>query len=187
MPDYKNGKIYKITNTVNDKIYIGSTALRLAQIMASHKFFAKTSSTKIFKAMRRHGFENFSIVLIKSVACSSKSELENAKNTIIKKYIDKEIVLYNTMTETGQHSIGTIKRMQKKIRGSANPNYGKVGSLSAIFRRGCVRYDQRYNSMVFSWRENGRLRSKSLSLRKYGEEEAMRLIEEYRDKIYPLE
>ena len=37
MPNYKNGKIYKIVNDVDDCIYIGSTTLSLNMRMIYHR------------------------------------------------------------------------------------------------------------------------------------------------------
>ena len=40
MPDYANGKIYKIVNTENEKVYIGSTTQRLWGRMRGHRYQA---------------------------------------------------------------------------------------------------------------------------------------------------
>ena len=37
MPDYSNGKVYKLVCDTTQKIYIGSTTLRLCQRLAQHK------------------------------------------------------------------------------------------------------------------------------------------------------
>jgi hypothetical protein len=37
MPDYENGKIYKLVNEVDDEIYIGSTTVRLCNRKSKHK------------------------------------------------------------------------------------------------------------------------------------------------------
>jgi len=44
MPDYKNGKIYKITSKNTDLIYIGSTTTKLCQRMTKHRSEAKTKT-----------------------------------------------------------------------------------------------------------------------------------------------
>ena len=37
MPDYSKGEIYKISNTIDDDIYVGSTCETLVQRMAKHR------------------------------------------------------------------------------------------------------------------------------------------------------
>jgi hypothetical protein len=38
MPNYQNGKIYKIWNNDYTKCYIGSTIIQLTQLMAKHRY-----------------------------------------------------------------------------------------------------------------------------------------------------
>jgi len=177
MPDYSKGKIYKIVNTENDKVYIGSTIMTLAQRIAQHRYDAKTNRSKLYKAMRWHGVENFKIKLIKDYPCESKKQLEDQEFKIIKKYIRMEIKLYNMTTIKG--------KMCEKIRLKM---VGKVGTASARFNRGCVSFSSGNKpSWRFKWRENGKQISKTFSSNKFGYDEAKRLAEEYRDKIYPIE
>lgn len=61
------GFIYKITNTVNDKVYVGQTIHPLRYRFKRHFYDAQKSDTKIYRAMKKHGFENFSISLIEEV------------------------------------------------------------------------------------------------------------------------
>ena len=186
MPDYSNAKIYKIVNTVNEKIYIGSTTRTLAKRMTGHRMDAKTRSSKIYKAMRRHGIENFSIVLIKPISCSSKSDLEDAEYKITNEYKLNNIKLYNVRFD-GKISEETKVQLSAMARGSQNHRFGKVGAASSSFRRGSVCYHRGGDAWAFQYQENGKRRSKHFAVKKYGEEEAKRLAEEYRNKIYPLE
>ena len=187
MPDYSQGKIYKIVNTVNDKVYIGSTTCTLAQRMAGHRVWAKTNRSKIYKAMRCHGVQNFKIELIKDYPCESKKQLEDREFKIIKKYLANGVTLYNTTTVNGKFAESTKRRMSKAKRGSGNNNYGKVGTACAHFKRGSVCFSSTKTAWRFQWQENGKQRSKSFSINKYGKDEAKRLVEEYRDKIYPID
>jgi len=76
--DYKNGKIYKITNNVNDLIYVGSTIQSLSQRYASHKSQSKTiTNKKLHKAFTEIGINNFKIELIENYPCNNKEELWN--------------------------------------------------------------------------------------------------------------
>lgn len=55
------GYIYKISNDINDKVYIGQTKQLLHQRWSMHKQHSKTLPFILYKAMRKYGIEHFSI------------------------------------------------------------------------------------------------------------------------------
>ena len=78
MNKYENGKIYKITNTVTDDIYVGSTIHPLSRRFSDHKCFARKEiyqNIKLYKLMNDIGFDKFSIALIEDFPCETKTEL----------------------------------------------------------------------------------------------------------------
>ena len=78
MPDYQQGKIYKIFNTVTDDIYIGSTTQLLCNRMKGHRNDSsskKHSHYKLHECFCEHGVANFYIELLEKYPCSSKEEL----------------------------------------------------------------------------------------------------------------
>jgi len=71
MPDYKNGKIYKLFSYDNDLIYIGSTTQELYKRLCEHKSRANICNSKLlFEASN-----NVKIELIEEYACNNKMEL----------------------------------------------------------------------------------------------------------------
>jgi hypothetical protein len=78
MPDYQNGRIYKIINLETNECYIGSTTLalsqRLAQHVVSYKRWLKGKGNNItsFKIIAN---DDYDIVLIELFPCNSKEEL----------------------------------------------------------------------------------------------------------------
>lgn len=56
-------KIYRITNLVNDKIYIGQTIQSLNRRLQKH-FNSKSDCPKLVKAFNKYGKENFIIELL---------------------------------------------------------------------------------------------------------------------------
>jgi hypothetical protein len=104
MPDYKNGKIYKLVSFLTDSIYIGSTTQSLAVRKAGHKRaykhflkgrYCNMSSFELIKN------EDVEIILVENFPCSSKEELhkreryfientENCVNKVIPTRTDKE-------------------------------------------------------------------------------------------------
>ena len=79
MLDYTKSKIYKIYNTVDDEIYVGSTCCSLSVRMAKHRAGAKDPRQKhyrIYKKMNELGAKNFFIVLIEEMPeCQNKEQL----------------------------------------------------------------------------------------------------------------
>lgn len=94
MPNYKNGKIYKIG--YGNDIYIGSTTAPLSQRMAQHRYTYKNNLKKIsvHSIFDKHGIENCCIELIELYPCRSKKDLERQEKKYINKYktinIDKK-------------------------------------------------------------------------------------------------
>ena len=76
--DYKNGKIYKITNCIDDEVYIGSTTQTLTQRWWEHKSRTKNNDKnhyKIYQHMINLGIDKFSISLVENYPCTNKTEL----------------------------------------------------------------------------------------------------------------
>jgi hypothetical protein len=75
---YTNGKIYQITNNLNDMIYIGSTCLPLRKRWYNHKNemnYGKGSTRRLFQMAAQIGWDEMRIVLVESYSCDSSDEL----------------------------------------------------------------------------------------------------------------
>ena len=83
---YESGIIYKITNTVNNEVYVGSTTTDLELRMVKHKCDAKKRPelSKFYPFMDEHGVEHFEIEIVEEFPCESKTELERREGEIIK-------------------------------------------------------------------------------------------------------
>ena len=71
MPDFKNGKIYKLWSPQGDEIYIGSTTQPLYKRLNQHKNGRDCNS--------KYLFENYNVVkieLIEEYPCNNKMELD---------------------------------------------------------------------------------------------------------------
>lgn len=78
MPNYKNGKIYKLVCTLPnvDDIYVGGTTTTLNKRLSGHKGDARASKdAKVYAFMREHGIENFKIELLETCPCDTRKEL----------------------------------------------------------------------------------------------------------------
>ena len=75
MNRYNNGKIYKLVNTVDDKIYVGSTCMSLAKRKSWHKKDTTKRSSRVYAHLNSIGWDNISIRLIESVNADTKDQL----------------------------------------------------------------------------------------------------------------
>ena len=73
---FSKGKIYKILNSIDNEIYVGSTIEALSRRMAKHRSKATNKQNyQIYQHMNAHGVENFYIELIELCPCSCLEEL----------------------------------------------------------------------------------------------------------------
>lgn len=87
MPNYQNGKIYKVVDLNEEMIYIGSTTQSLCNRMMGHKSKYKTkrqSNVRSFLIFDKYGIENCKILLIENCPCNTKEELCKREGEIIK-------------------------------------------------------------------------------------------------------
>lgn len=128
------GVIYKITNTINNKLYIGQTVdfnnrTRLHEETGFNKN-AECYNYPLYRAIRKYGITNFEIEIIEH--CSSLDELNEREiyyiatlDTIIDhgKGYNLEYGGYN-----GLKSEYTKAKMRISQRGENNPSYGRKGN-----------------------------------------------------------
>ena len=71
--------IYKITNQINHKIYIGKTLLSIQERFDQHKKDCRKESEEarpLYRAMCKYGVENFTIDLVEECDCNIINERE---------------------------------------------------------------------------------------------------------------
>ncbi len=74
--DWTKGKIYKITNTVNSDIYVGSTVKSLIMRQYGHNHAAENGhQSKIYTVMRELGILNFKIELLEKCNVTTRMGL----------------------------------------------------------------------------------------------------------------
>ena len=66
--------VYKLSNTENDKLYIGSTKSSLARRLAQHRCACKNGTSQLYQAMKEIGADKFNIQLL--VECEELRQRE---------------------------------------------------------------------------------------------------------------
>ncbi len=124
------GFIYKITNTINDKVYIGQTSLTLEKRFKGHLYHAKREPvTAIHHAMKAHGYENFGIELLREVPDKHMNLWEVA---YIKRLESMSPDGYNMRSGGGQRTVlaeASKQKISAALMGHIPWNKGKKMSI----------------------------------------------------------
>jgi hypothetical protein len=75
MNRYNNGKVYKLVNNIDNRIYVGSTCMPLAKRLYNHKTMARNKPSHIHRELNTIGWENVRIILIEIVNAQTKDQL----------------------------------------------------------------------------------------------------------------
>lgn len=89
----RTGIIYKISNTVNDKVYIGQTIQQLKKRWNQHCRCSKFSDAHLYRAIRLYGIDKFSIEHIEENIPQDKL---NEKEIYYIQYYDSYVNGYNS-------------------------------------------------------------------------------------------
>lgn len=98
------GCIYKLTNKINGKVYIGKTIHTLNIRLRGHKNSMYTTDTKLTRAFRKYGFKNFDADILEDSI--NDAELDALEIKYIKQY-DSFKSGYNSTIGGDGHSIYT--------------------------------------------------------------------------------
>ena len=118
--------VYKVTNSINDKIYIGQTIKTLAHRKRAHINSAKRGDTNFYfhNALSEHGFDNFKWEILR--ICDSIESLNSFEEYYIL-YYDSMVCGYNL--KSGGLNNFLSEKTKLKIgdgnRGKNNANFGK--------------------------------------------------------------
>lgn len=144
--------IYKITNIINNKIYIGQTYQSLNKRFKDHiKRVKHHAPCSIHRAMLKYGVCNFTIDAI--CYCHSKEDADDNEKRLIAEYASMDKRIGYNMTSGGEGSLnrspGPDTRMKLRLanlgkkqseeqrakydrKGINNPNWGKKHSPETI-------------------------------------------------------
>lgn len=91
------GYIYKFTNKINNKAYIGQTRQKLKTRYRQHIRDSKKDTLPFHLALQKYGEEKFEFSVVEEIELDSKKELIDTLNKLEVKYIKK----YNSLCPNG--------------------------------------------------------------------------------------
>jgi len=108
-------RVYKITNTIDDKIYIGSTKKTLVERFKKHLYDATCNGTiKLYIHMRKLGFEKFNIELVQEEFTSYPKYLEQLEINKYDKSILLNMIAANVELKITPHKKSILSKYQQK-------------------------------------------------------------------------
>ncbi|MGL5675492.1 MAG: GIY-YIG nuclease family protein [Cellulosilyticaceae bacterium] len=125
--------VYKATNLLNGKVYIGITTKTLKHRISIHKKDAKSKQTYFYRALSKYGFENFKWEVLDTA--DNIEKLHELEVHYIKQYdsFDNKRKGYNTTSGGGSlYAITKEERLarSKRARGKGNPMYGTISPMA---------------------------------------------------------
>jgi hypothetical protein len=131
---YKNGKIYRLVNNVDDEFYVGSTCTTLTKRLSSHKAkIKKPNNQQVYKHLNNIGWEHVSIVLVEEYPCDNKMELERREREVIETL--KPSLNKNIPTRTIQEwYVENADKVCEKVTKYRAQNADKVRERKAKYR-----------------------------------------------------
>jgi group I intron endonuclease len=150
------GKIYKITNKKNNKVYIGCTVTSLEKRYQEHIYrcFKTDYKSKLYNSIKKYGEENFTIELIEECEIGRIYEIE-------KKYIKQYDSFKNGLNSTlgGEGCLGYVHspEIRKKIsKNVKNGNSHKGKTYDILYGQGGQKEkEKRKESVKKYWEELG--------------------------------
>lgn len=119
--------VYKATNKINNKVYIGITTKTLEHRKRIHIRDSKTKNTYFYRALRKYGENNFEWEIIDSA--ETMEELEELERYYINLYDSFNNKKKGYNSTSGGHNLYEITdeerhNRSKRAKGKNNPMYG---------------------------------------------------------------
>jgi group I intron endonuclease len=108
--------VYKITNTVNNKVYFGVTQQPLKKRWQQHKCNSNKKSYHLYNAMKKYGFENFNIEVV--FEADTKKDMQNKEIELIFLHKSNDRLFgYNNSTggESSRKGVKLTQEQKDKI------------------------------------------------------------------------
>jgi group I intron endonuclease len=126
--------IYRITNTVNGKCYVGQTIQSLEKRWNNHCYAALRghAQQRLSRAIRKYGRDAFTVEILEDCSHTTHEHIDAREIHWIAEYNSTNPRFGYNMTEGGEGGVPTDEvraKMSASLRGVKNPNYGKPRSV----------------------------------------------------------
>jgi group I intron endonuclease len=153
--------IYKITNTVNGKIYIGQTRNSIQTRWLQHVAESKRSTSALASAIKKYGRDSFKIEELET--CTSLEELNTLEKTLIREYESLSPKGYN-LREGGDQprlSSESIEKIRKSMLGKkpSPENARRLGDYSRGKKQSAEHVSKRFKSRD-GWKHSDKSKEK---------------------------
>lgn len=183
------GKVYKIVNKINNKVYIGCTINSLNERFYEHLYrcFKTDYKSKLYSSIKKYGKENFEIILLEE--CSSDVLYKTEKKYIIE-YNSYEQGMNSTFGGEGclgyQHSSEIKEKISKNLKNGKSHRgktyeeiYGENKNKEKEKRKESVK---KYWNKLSKEEKNKRINKATETIRKKSKL-GVELIKEIKNKI----
>ena len=130
----QTGVIYLITNTLNGKMYVGQTRKKLSYRISQHKSRSSKAKAGIDAAIRKYGWENFTVEVIETCPV----EMLNEREIFWIAKLNSKVPNGYNLTDGGDGLVSCTQETRDKMsashKGKSHANYKKRGSLSLATR-----------------------------------------------------
>lgn len=149
------GVVYQITNTVNNKIYIGKTVQPVEKRFYQHLSNAENGYTvgDLSLAISKHGTNNF---IVKELCyCFDKNTLLNTELDLIDYFLNSGYILYNGKLKYGISD--SYKKKIKLTRKANRTNKNIIDTINVNLNRELIQIVDKFiksqNTRVFASRK----------------------------------
>jgi len=107
--------VYKITNTINGKLYFGITKVGIRKRWIQHVCNSKRKPYHLYRAMVKHGIQNFKIEIVK--ICKTENEMYNLEIELISTHKSNDSMFgYNNSTGGETSTKGSTRTLEQRAK-----------------------------------------------------------------------
>lgn len=160
------GTIYKITNLITNKVYVGKTTWLITERFGLHHKRSKTEDTYLYRSIRKHGIDHFTIQpLEENIPVDNLNSKERHWITTLDCLAPSgyNLTKGGTGGDTSMSPNYQESMKNRDVSGKNNPMFGKRGKNNPNY--GSRRTEQQKKTLkqglLRSWKNNDKRRSEA--------------------------
>ena len=140
-------KVYKLTNTINNSFYVGSTKERLCKRMGEHRTKSRQNRmSKLYRAMQAVGVEHWQITLIEAFEVSTFEEQRQREREVMERLNPdlNERYAYRSPAENIAYYTAYYQENKNEIKQYNQENKNEKKQYNAAYYRENIAYYAAY-------------------------------------------